>query len=160
MLRHLVHRAVYVFQSVRRAIWFVTRPTTFGVHAVPITPEGKLVLVRLSYARGWRLPGGGRKPSEDAERAIIRELQEEIGLSAWEGVDKVSDFEHRPDFRKSQSALFVVRGVVYRPRWSLEIKAVREFPLGDLPPDAAPITRRMLAEARYLLPQWSQPWAH
>ncbi len=111
-----------------------------------------MVLVELSYARGWRLLGGGRKPNEDPERAIIRELQEEIGLQSYSGIQKVTDFEHRPDFRKSHSSLFVVRDVVYRPRWSLEIKAVAEFHPGELPRDTAPITLRLLAEARDLLP--------
>ena len=152
MLKALLHHAVNMFQHVRKAMWFVTRPTTFGVHAVPITPSGDLVLVKLSYARGWRLPGGGRKSNEDAERAIIRELQEEIGLEGYSGIQKVTEFEHRPDFRRSQSSLFVVRDVVYRSRWSLEIKAVAEFDQGKLPMDTAPITRRLLAEARDLLP--------
>jgi ADP-ribose pyrophosphatase YjhB (NUDIX family) len=140
-----------MFQSARRVVWFVTRPTTYGVHAVPITPDGKIVLVRLSYAPEWRLPGGGRRPEEPAEHAMLRELQEEIGLKAWASVAKLSEFEHRPDFRQSRSSLFVVRGVVYRPRWSLEIKAVAEFTLDELPSNTAPITHRLLAEARQLL---------
>lgn len=152
MLKPLLHRTVYVFQRLRSAMWFVTRPNTFGVHAVPITPSGNIVLVKLSYARGWRLPGGGRKPHEDPERAIIRELQEEIGLERHTSVQKVTDFEHRPDFRRSQASLFVVRDVIYRSRWSLEIKAVAEFDQGKLPMDTAPITRRLLAKARGLLP--------
>jgi 8-oxo-dGTP pyrophosphatase MutT (NUDIX family) len=151
VLKPLLHHAVYVFQRVRKAMWFVTRPTTFGVHAVPLTPAGDILLVKLSYARGWRLPGGGRKPDEHPERAIIRELQEEIGLGRYGDIQKVTDFEHRPDFRKSQSSLFVVRDVVYRPKWSLEIKAVAEFDLGELPSDTAPITNRMLAEAKHLI---------
>jgi hypothetical protein len=57
VLRGLLHRAVSAFQRARRTVWFFTRPTTYGVHAIPVTPAGKLVLVTLSYARGWRLPG-------------------------------------------------------------------------------------------------------
>ena len=32
-----------------------------GVHAVALTPERRIVLVRLRYAPGWRLPGAHRK---------------------------------------------------------------------------------------------------
>jgi 8-oxo-dGTP pyrophosphatase MutT (NUDIX family) len=147
MLKRLIHGAVAGFQRARTGMWFFTRPKTYGVHAIPVTPAGRLVLVTLSYARGWRLPGGGRKPDEDPQAAILRELREEIGMTAHASVEKVTDFEHRPDFRRSESSLFVVRGVVYRPRWSLEIKAVREFASGELPSDTAPITRRLLAAA-------------
>jgi 8-oxo-dGTP pyrophosphatase MutT (NUDIX family) len=152
VLRRALHGGVSGFQHLRRAIWFFTRPATFGVHAIPVTPDGKLVLVTLSYARGWRWPGGGRKPDEDAETAIPRELREEIGMTHCSGLHRVTDFEHRPDFRRGQSSLFVVHGVVYRPRWSLEIKAVAEFAMEEPPADMAPITRRLLAAAAPLSP--------
>jgi hypothetical protein len=59
----------------------------------------------------------------------------------------VARFSHRPDFRNDRSALFVVRDVVYRPKWSLEIKTVQEFDPGRLPADTAPITRRQIGAA-------------
>jgi hypothetical protein len=67
--RLLVRIAVTAFQQLRRAIWFVARPQVRGVLAVPLTPEGKVVLVRLTYARGWHLPGGGIKKGETPEAA-------------------------------------------------------------------------------------------
>jgi 8-oxo-dGTP pyrophosphatase MutT (NUDIX family) len=148
-----VHRLVNRLHRSRRLLWFFTKPSTQGVHAIPITPEGEVVLVTLSYARGWRLPGGGLKPGEDPEKAILRELREEIGMTAHAAVEKVTTFTHRPDFRRATSSLFVVRDVAYRPRWSLEIEAVGAFALDALPPDLPPITRRLLAAGRELLSQ-------
>ena len=148
MLKRLLHRAVFGFQALRRSLWFFTRPTSLGVHAVPLTPEGKVVLVTLSYAEGWRLPGGGHKPSEEPQAAMLRELREEIGLTDHRGIKLVTGFRHRPDFRHGQGSLFVIRGVTYRPpRWSLEVTAVAEFDLDDLPLDTPRITRRLLALA-------------
>ena len=131
----------------RRALWFFTRPRTSGVHAIALTPERRIVLVTLSYARGWRLPGGGRKRNEDAETAIRRELVEEIGMTACGALRKVARFSHQPDHRRDRSSLFIAQDVRYRPHWSLEIKAVREFDLDKLPADTAPITLRLIDAA-------------
>ena len=150
-LQRLAHRMVHHFQRSRRLLWFFTNPGTEGAHAIPLTPDGKVVLVTLSYARGWRLPGGGVKAGEDPEAAVLRELREEIGMTGHGPVRDVTTFTHRPDFREATGTLFVVRDVIYRPRWSLEIKAVRAFGLDSLPPDLPHITRNLLAAARNLL---------
>jgi 8-oxo-dGTP pyrophosphatase MutT (NUDIX family) len=146
-----LHLGVAGFQSLRRSIWFFSRPRTVGVHGIPLTPEGRIVLVTLSYARGWRLPGGGRTPDEDSRSAMLRELREEIGLTSHGAVEHICGFNHRPDYRVGEASLFVVRDVQYRPRWSLEVKTVREFDLANLPADTAPITRALLTLARQQL---------
>jgi 8-oxo-dGTP pyrophosphatase MutT (NUDIX family) len=143
-LARILHLAVGSFQALRRCLWFITRPRTFGVHGIPLTPDGRLVLVTLSYAKGWRLPGGGVKGSEVGPNAMLRELREEIGLTAYGRIDPVCEFTHRPDFRRGEASLFVIHGVRYRPRWSLEVKQVAEFDLHQLPPDTADITRHLL----------------
>jgi ADP-ribose pyrophosphatase len=55
-----------------------------SVVLVPITDEGRLILVRqYRHAIGrwvWELPAGSLKHGEDAEKAAVRECQEEIGL--------------------------------------------------------------------------------
>lgn len=75
---------------------------------------------------------------------MLRELREEIGMTDHAGIDLVSGFKHRPDYRRGRASLFVVRGVHYRPRWSLEVKQVGEFDLGALPAGTAEVTLRLL----------------
>jgi ADP-ribose pyrophosphatase YjhB (NUDIX family) len=106
-----------------------------GVHAVPVTRDGKVVLVRLTYAPGWRVPGGGLKRGEGQEQGLLRELREEIGLISHGAVERLP--ERRADSGEAAlpSAFFVVRDVVYRPRRSLEVEAVREFDPARLPDD-------------------------
>ena len=110
-----------------------TRP---GVHAVALTPSGNIVLVRLRYATGWRLPGGGRGEREDPVAAVLRELTEEIGLLAHGAVEPLQPGE-----------LYLVRDVVYRPRWTMEVEEVMEAAVDALPGDLAEPARRALAQA-------------
>lgn len=51
------------------------------VALVFIEEEGKLLLVRQSYGRGyWSLPGGVLERGESIDQAAIREVKEETGL--------------------------------------------------------------------------------
>lgn len=150
LVRRLLHGAVNILQALRRTLWFVTRPNTRGAHAIAFTPDGKIVLVTLSYARGWRLPGGGIDPGETAGQAVLRELKEEIGMTGHGAVEQVTVFTDRPDRRRDCSTLFIVRDVAYDPKWTLEVKAVRAFDPAALPGDMAAITRRLLEAAGVL----------
>lgn len=133
-------RSVFTFLNrLRLTLRKVTGSGRSGVHAVPLTEEGKVVLVRLTYAPGWRVPGGGRKRGEAPEQAMLRELREEIGLLSHGAVEGLEDV--RPG---DPSAFFLVRNVVYRPRRNLEVEEVREFDPARLPDDATPWTAHLV----------------
>lgn len=128
--RRLVRTVFTFLNGLRLALRKVTGSGRSGVHAVPLTREGKVVLVRLTYAPGWRVPGGGRKRGEAPEEAMLRELREEIGLVSHGTIEALEDV--RPG---DPSTFFVVRDVVHRPRRSLEVEEVREFDPERLPDD-------------------------
>ena len=147
MFNRLIRSAATVAHKLLVAGWFVRRPRTFGAHAVALTPEKKLVLVKLWYAPGWRLPGGGRNADEPAIEAALRELREEIGMTAHGEALLARELEEAVDFKRDLAALVVVRDVEYRPkRWSWEVEAVSEASLAELPRDLSPQTRRWLRE--------------
>jgi 8-oxo-dGTP pyrophosphatase MutT (NUDIX family) len=103
------------------------------------------VLVRLTYAPGWRLPGGGLGPGEEPLAGALRELREEIGLTGHESAERLPDVQPETDLPGDRSALFILRGIAYRPpRWSLEVEEVGEFDPTDLPDDIAGWTRSMV----------------
>jgi ADP-ribose pyrophosphatase YjhB (NUDIX family) len=142
--RRLIRTVFTFLHSLRRALWRVAGRRD-GVHAVPLTGAGRVVLVLLTYAPGWRLPGGGLKRGEGAENAILRELREEIGLRSHGRIERLEDVGEEAAGGTGRSALFLVRDVVYRPRRSLEVEEVREFDPEALPPDTARWTAGILA---------------
>lgn len=101
-------------------------------------------MVKLRYAPGWRLPGGGRNPGEDAVDAVLRELREEIGMTSHGAVRAVAELEQRPDARRDLVSLLIVEDVHYTPRWSWEVEQVTEALLAELPLDLAPVAQAWL----------------
>jgi len=128
--------------------WRIRRPRTFGAHALALTPEGKVILVRLRYAPGWRVPGGGRAESEDPRDAVLRELREEIGMTSHGDVRLAAELEEDTDFKRDLASLIIVRDVRYQPRWSWEIERTIEADMDALPVDLSPITARWLEAVR------------
>jgi 8-oxo-dGTP pyrophosphatase MutT (NUDIX family) len=107
-----------------------------GVHALALTAQGRIVLVKLTYAPDWRLPGGGCKSSENPEQAVLRELAEEIGLLRHGAIVQVPASD--PD---DDGTLFIVSDVEYAPRRTFEIAQVGEFHPRRLPPDVSRLWR-------------------
>jgi 8-oxo-dGTP pyrophosphatase MutT (NUDIX family) len=149
MLDRLLRAGATSFHKLLAAGWFFRRPRTLGAHAIALTPEGRLVLVRLRYAPGWRLPGGGRDASELASDAALRELREEIGMTSYGSVQPVCEIDEEANFRRDLASLVIVRDVQYRPKgWSWEVEAVCDVALDDLPPDLSPQALRWLRTAQ------------
>lgn len=129
----LIRTAVTAFHQARRAVWFFTRPHTTGVHAIALTPQDKVVLVRLTYRPGWHLPGGMLDRGESEAEGVLREMREEIGLQGWTSCREVDRFTRRLDWKHDTVVLFRVENVTYAPRRSLEIAEVAEFAPTALP---------------------------
>lgn len=134
----LLRLLLTTLHSLLKLVWFVRRPRTFGAHALALTPQGKAILVKLRYAPGWRLPGGGRSEGEDPRDAVLRELREEIGMTAHGEVRLAAELEEQPDFKHDLASLLVVRDVRYQPRWSWEIEEIMETSLDHFPADLSP----------------------
>ncbi len=130
--------------------WFIRRPRSFGVHALALTPTGRAILVKLRYAPGWRLPGGGRKEAEDPQDAVLRELREEIGMTSHGDLNLACELEEQVDHKRDLASLFIVRDVQYRAKWSWEVEDVMEADLDSLPRD---LSSRMTAWLRELRPK-------
>lgn len=83
-----------------------------AVAAVPLTPEGEVLLVRqFRLAAGRNLleiPAGTLEPGEDIAAALQRELAEEIGMRANE-VEHLCSFFPSPGFLTEEVHVFLAR---------------------------------------------------
>ena len=71
-----MYRAAYLGLRVWWRVW----PAAHRGALVALHVDGKLLMIRNSYRRGWTLPGGGIESGETSIDAATRELREELGL--------------------------------------------------------------------------------
>ena len=92
-----------------------------------------MLLVRHGYNPGWRLPGGGMGRGEPPADAVLRELQEEVGLTGG-NAGFVSLHSRKAGWATMVVALYRVAGGSVNFRPNLE---VREICFADPPQSAA-----------------------
>jgi 8-oxo-dGTP pyrophosphatase MutT (NUDIX family) len=64
----------------RKLFWYIFRPKTFGVKCL-IEHNGKYLFIKNSYQNNlWNIPGGEIKKHEIKEKAIRREVFEELRI--------------------------------------------------------------------------------
>lgn len=148
----LINRLVHLY-------WRFSRGLTVGVRGLVLDHDGRLFLIKHSYADGWHLPGGGVEAGETLIEALARELREEGNIELT-GTPVLHAVHFHPLYsNRDHVALFVVRD--YRqpasPQPNREIAAHGFFPLDALPPDTTTGTRARIAEVLHGAAQ-SQRW--
>lgn len=135
----------------KAAVYLNTKlPKTRTIAQALVRDEaGGVMLCELSYKRFWDLPGGVVDPHESPAHAVVRELDEELGVKATlTGLRVVSWL---PPWRGWDDAtLFVFDVELDRPPHSLqprEIKAVHWVDPADLGEHVAEYTVRVIEQA-------------
>ena len=120
-------------------------PVDVGVAAI-VEQAGRVVLVRHSYKSGWLLPGGAVERGEPPADAVIRELQEEIGLTQSAPPQLLGVFVRRHCWATNLVLLYRVREAVFvfRPSW--EIRAITLADPAALPAGTSRAVHRRLKE--------------
>ncbi len=138
----------WIIRKAMQLYWRWQRPMTLGARAIVVDTEGKVLLVRQTYSRGWIFPGGGVEPRETIEIAVERELQEEAGIALTGPMELLGIYSNEAIFPGDHVAIYVVRGWRQaRPFVSnAEIADARFFAIDDLPPDTTEGTRRRIQE--------------
>jgi 8-oxo-dGTP pyrophosphatase MutT (NUDIX family) len=134
--------------GVMQRYWRWTRAATLGAQGMVLSPDRQVLLVRHGYRAGWHFPGGGVENGEPAGIAVLRELEEEVGVLAETPPEIFGIYTNFDRFPGDHIVLYRVTRW-RRPRVpapNREIVEQRFFPLDALPPGIAPGTARRIAE--------------
>jgi 8-oxo-dGTP pyrophosphatase MutT (NUDIX family) len=128
--------------------WRFSRGMTLGVRAVVLDGEGRVFLIKHTYANGWHLPGGGVEAGETLIQALARELREEGNIDMTSPPILHGMFYHPVYSRRDHVTIYVVRGFrqTSKPEPNREIAAHGFFPADALPADTNTGTRARIAE--------------
>lgn len=121
-------------------------PVAFGATAIVEDAENRVLLVRHSYMEGWHLPGGGVDAGEPPAVAVIRELQEEVGLIRAAPPEFFGLYTRKVGWATNVVALYRVRDAVLAFKPNLEIREIVYADPNAPPPGTTAGTRRRLQE--------------
>lgn len=143
-----------------RQWWRLSRGMTLGVRGIAVDAQGRVLLVRHTYMKGWYLPGGGVESRETAHDALVREMAEEGGVEVI-GARLAGFFANGPAFPNDHVVLYRIedwRACAHASE--SEIAERGFFDLAALPDGVTSGTRARLAEqfegaapTKYWVPQ-------
>ena len=120
--------------------------------------RGRILLARRTDGRDlaglWEFPGGKREPGESPEAALVRELQEELGITAKVGSPLINVPQQYPDKRLRLDVRHVLswqgtpRGIEGQ---ALAWVAPEKLPRYPMPPADRPVVAALRQPDRYLV---------
>jgi ADP-ribose pyrophosphatase YjhB (NUDIX family) len=108
-----------------RVYWKLRHPTTHGA-LIAMWNRGEILLVKNSYVPYYCLPGGYVRRGETAREAALRELAEEVGVTARaEELDLLVDESHEWEGKLDHVEIFGLN-VASRPHVAVDHREVIE----------------------------------
>lgn len=119
---------------------------TLGPRAIILNKDNQILLVKHTYQEQWYLPGGGLQKGESVKAALLRELKEEVGLTANEEPRLFAIYFHTYLGVCDYPIIYVIKNPTLTPCHSPEIEQIGWFAYHDLPAMISPGTKRRLDE--------------
>lgn len=119
---------------------------TLGARAIVLNQNQEILLVKHTYQPHWYLPGGGVKRGEAVKVAILRELQEEVGLLVRGEPQLWGIYHHRYLGVNDYPIIYIISNFSLESVYSSEIEQSGWFSYDNLPQMTSPGTRRRLDE--------------
>ena len=140
---------IQLLYRVRRGLIGLLRLRTRGVKVMVFNAKGELLLIRNSYGNKdvFVLPGGGIRPFERPAAAALREVREEVGITA-ERVTLRSIHQSRAEGKRDTIHLFSAYTEETPTPDEVEVEEARFFPLDALPDTVSAATLRRIGEFR------------
>ena len=123
-------------------------PITVGARAIILNEKrDSVLLVKLTYAEGWYLPGGKLKKRETITAGLKRELREEINFSAHDSSFELFGVYNNFFENKSDTiVVFICTGNIETSKKNSEIEDHAFFRFDALPESISPGTKRRIEE--------------
>jgi 8-oxo-dGTP diphosphatase len=141
-----------LFTIAKEVARHVLRRPVVGVAAAARTRDGRWLLVRRTDTGEWALPGGTLEWGETLRRAIVRELEEEAGVTDVELGDLAGVYSAPERDARFHAVTVVVHATVGEPTRppmnAMEIAEARLFESAELPERLAHGMTPMLADAK------------
>ena len=126
----------------------LSRPMTLGVRGIVEDDQGRILLVRHTYVKGWHLPGGGVETGQTMEDAMAAELREEARIHDMGELELVGIYLNKKLSKRDHVALYYCRNWGNRKTFSpdREIAEIGFFTRENLPQGVTAGTLRRLGE--------------
>jgi ADP-ribose pyrophosphatase YjhB (NUDIX family) len=143
------NRIIRAIDTVRRRTLSRLGGVTMGVRAIVFDSNGRYLLVRHTYREQWYTPGGGLTPGESPNKALRRELLEELSLDIGDSNPEIFHIFHS-EFRRGFDYAIFYLVKAEESQVSIcdkhEIADLGWFFPNSLPKDVSPRTAKLLKE--------------
>ncbi len=117
-----------------------------GVRAIVINSDNQILLVKHTYIGGWHFPGGGVDNGETTQAAVLRELQEEVGVTVNSEPELFGIYHHKIRGVDDYPVIYIVKDFKQVASHDPEIEKHEWFDVNNLPSDTTPATSRRVQE--------------